>query len=375
MRQERLTSPACALLLLAVLLAGCATAPGLGPATDPGAGAGSGGPGGEGPESVEAQRERYRAAVETFLDPGRPTAERVAAADDLPYPDDDTMAALLAIGSDPTEDDEIRWQALSHHPFTREYIEAVLAILSDPAEGGGEELHARLVADLGRRAFKVPEDLELRIVETLRELLDDPRDRVRLAAYRALVTSHDTVAVSRLSDGLASEAGPPIPLDEAIRLLDIDGSVNHVAVIRPFLGHPEAGVRAEAARSLAVDPDSRPAIVEMVTDREAPEVVRLRAIRALAREDDGFPKYATALVADREESLEVRRAAMKAMVGRMNYFRVPVQEQIVFAEVVARIARSGPRTGQPALLAADARKLMVYMKKAFPPIAEHFGDG
>lgn len=349
-----------AALLLAT--AGCATA--TAPAR-PATGELGGGPD---PELYEA---RQAAATETFLDPGRPKAERLEAAEDLGYPEDETFDAMLAVGTDPTEDDGVRWEALRQHRFDDAYIEAVLAILADPSDGG-EKLNADLIEDLGRRAFQVPPALEQQIVATLRGLLDDPRDLVRLAAFRVLGASHDTVAISRLTDALAANDSP-IPLDEAIRLLDVDGSVFHIEVLRPYLEHEEVPVQAEAARALAVDPDSRPRIVELVTSVETDRQIRLRAIRALAREDERFADYAIPIVANGQESAEIRRAAMKAFVGRMNYFDVDPKDQLRFAAVVERIARGRAFDADSRKLQADARALLVYLKKAFPVIAKAYG--
>lgn len=362
LRQSRIL----ALLPLAAVAIGCSSSPG--PATPLGGGDGAGASGGD----VEAVRAERAAAAAIFLDRDQPQAARLEAAGRLGDQDAQTHAAMLEVGRDPTEDDQVRWQALRLHPFDRDYIEAVLEILTDP-EDGGAQLEADLIEDLGRRSFQLPTDLEQRIIETLRALLDDPRDAVRLAAYRVLVMSHDTVALSRLSDHLRSGEEVPIPLAEAIRLLDIDGSIYHLDVIRPYLEHPDPQVRAEAARALAVDPDSRPRIIEMVRDAAAAQQVRLLAIRALAREDARFPHYAIPLVADRQEGPAVRRAAMKAMVGRMNYFPVDPKEQIRFAEVVEALARARPgRGGEAASLHAEARELLVYLKKAFPAIESHY---
>lgn len=329
---------------------------------------------GNGPDDPEGVLAARQAAVATFVDPEAPKQERLNAAQRMGYPSRETAAALLAVGADRTEDDDIRWEALRHHPFRVEYVEAVLAILADPADGG-PELRARLIEDIGRRTtFELPSELEQRMVEVLRLLLDSPHERVRIAAYRVLVGVHDTVAVSRLSDSMrAGEAAVPIPLVEAIRLLNLDGSVFHLEVLRPFLEHEDAAVRAEAARGLAADPDSLRRIVEMTVDPESERQVRLRALRALAREDERFGEYAIPLVANRQEDPTVRYAAMKAFVGRMNYFEVDPETQIRFAEVVARIAaEQGPRSSDEARLHRDARALLDYLKKGFPAIAQHY---
>lgn len=324
---------------------------------------------------AEAYRTKKEAATDTFLDPARPAAERIEAAEDLGYPEEETFDALLAVASNPAEPDAVRQTAFDHHRFDRAWIEAVLAVLSDPADGG-PELNAHLVMELGRRSIQVPDDLEPKIITVLRVLLDDPRDPVRLAAYRILVASSDTVAVTRLTDALRANA-PPIPLDEAIRLLDVNGPNFHVDVVRPFLGSGDVAVQAEAARVLAVDPESRAQVVKLVLNRETPQRVRLRGIRALAREDEAYLGYGLRLVSNRSEDPDVRLAAMHAYVGRLNYQPSPRQVQIEFAKVVESLANPLPSSTSEvskadAELRAQARRLFVYLKKAFPAVAAHY---
>ena len=137
-------------------------------------------------DDVEAYRAAKSAATATFLDKRRPKEERLAAAKDLGYPDDTTFAALLDIGADQSQDDAIRWEALRRHRYDDNYVDAVLKILSEPNDGG-EDLHANLIGDLSRRTIKPPPEMRQRIQAVLRKLLDDPRDKVRLYAFRALV--------------------------------------------------------------------------------------------------------------------------------------------------------------------------------------------
>lgn len=362
-------------LLLGVLLLACAF-----PA------ARAQGQGQAGADDEAARAGAYRAAKEAatkiFLDPDQPKAARLEAAAGLGYPEDETFAAMLEIGADSAVDDEIRWAALRHHRFNEGYLEVVLGILGDPDDGGAE-LVADLIEDLSRRTtFRLPAPIEQKILATLRKLLDDPRQRVRLSAYRVLVAGHDTVAVNRLAESLRQGEAPenedsvPIPLDEAIDLLNIDGSVFHVGALRPYLDHEDPRIRAQAAQALAVDPRSRPRIVALATSPEADEEVRLSAIRSLAREDDRFAGYAIELVDNREESPTIRHAAMKAFAGRMNYRQVADEDQIRFAEAVERLLaeRELARSEGGRELQGEAKELLAYLQEAFPAIERHYAN-
>lgn len=324
-------------------------------------------------DEAARKREAQRVATETFLDRSRPEKERLAAVPQIGYPGEKTFAALLAIGADRRESDTIRWEALRKHRFDDKWLDLVLKILDDPQDGE-ELLDWKLTEDLNRRVtFKLPAEIRQRIQATWRKLLNDPRDHVRLSAYRVLVANHDPVAVNQLSESLRRQAQGPIPLHEAIELLDLDGSINHISALRPYLDHRDPTVRAWAARALAVDPDSRPRIVEMVTNPQTPEEVRLHALRALAREDVRFGSYAISLVENESEDGDVRYAAMHAFAGRMNYNRVETAEQIRFAQAVENIAvDQNLRSNAASRIRKEARELHEYLKEAFPEIRKFY---
>lgn len=317
----------------------------------------------------EAYREAKRVATATFLDRNRPEEERLEALKDLGYPEDSTFAALLVIGTDRSQSDVIRLEALKHLQYDDKYLAAVLKILEDPGDGG-EEMDAGLIADLSRRVTFIPPPQDRqRIQSVLRTLLGDKRDKVRLHAYRAAVSNHDLVAVNLLAESLRDGQNVPIPLADAIDLLDFDSSVNHIGTLRPYLQHSDPHVQAKAARALAVDPESRPAIVELARSSRAPEEVRLNALRALAREDAQFGSYAIPLVEDTREDARIRYAAMHDFVGRMNYNRIAAAEQIRFAQAVEKLAaEQGLRTEDGVKLVASAQELSAYLKQAFPEI-------
>lgn len=321
----------------------------------------------------EAYREAKRIATVTFLDRSRSKEERLSAAKNLGYPEDKTLVALLEIGVDQGQDDAIRWEALRRYPFGDTYLDAVLKILNDPADGS-ETLDASLIEDVSRRiAFAPPPQVLQRIQATFRKLLDDKRDKVRLSAYRSLVGSHDPVAVNLLADSVKKGQGIPVPLAEAIDLLNEDGPVNHIGVLRQYLTNDNPLVQAQAARALAVDPESRPKIVELAKNPRTPLEVRLYALRALAREDSRFADYALPLVEDGRGDPKVRSAAMQAFAGRMNYNSVEPTNQVRFALAVEKLADDNARgTDEVRKMQEAAKQLNLYLRKSFPEIQKFY---
>ena len=346
--------------IIAFLLAALAAAPLAAQVNRPGTGASS---------------ESRPRAVATFLDSRRSDAERVDAASIMGFPDDKTAAALLAIGIDRSQTDVVRLAALERVPFSFRWLDAVLKILDDPNDGG-EELDASLIVEMNRTVtFRPPAEVRQRMLTVLRKLSNDRRDKVRLNAFRALVNNHDQVAVNVLADALRRGTNLPLPLAEIIHLIDQDGSANHIGAIRPFLTHADPAVRAAAARALALDLQSRDRIVSFATNPESPQIVRVNALRGLAREDERFGSYAIAIVENASENGDVRYAAMHSFAGRMNYANVDPAEQIRFAQAVERIAADrNLRSNFSEKIRAEAVELLEYLRKAFPEVAKFYAS-
>ncbi len=161
---------------------------------------------------------------------------------------------------------------------------------------------------------------------------------MRLYAYRALVANHDQVALNLLVDSLRRGQNVPIPLPDAIELLDYDGAANYIGVLRPYLGIPRSAVQARAARALALDPESRPKIVELARNPGSPEEVRLNALRGLAREDGRFASYAIPIVEDPRRTPTSATPRCTTSPAGMNYATVDPADQVRFAQAVEKLA-------------------------------------
>ncbi len=324
-------------------------------------------------ESYAQDRAARRAAAAIFFDRTRPEKERLAALPRMRFPDKDMAARLLPIGADKSESDTIRLEALKKHPFTDKWFELVLKILSD-SHDGGELLDSGLTEFLNRRAtFKLPAEMRQRIIATWRKLLDDPRDRVRLSAYRVLIANHDAVAINRLKETLSAGTAVPIPLVDAVELLELDGATNHLGVLRPLLMNGDPRVRARAARALASDSQSRGAVIRLANDPEQPDEVRRFALRGLAREDERYGSYAIGIIESPREDGDVRYWAMHSYAGRLNYNPSTSDEQIRFAQATERLlSDQSIRSKSAAHIRQEARELLDYLKVRFPAVKQFY---
>lgn len=316
---------------------------------------------------VPAYREARRAATALFLDRSADRTARLAAAAKLGYPDEETFSSLLRIGQDRTEDDAIRLQALRRHRYDPNYVAVVLKILADP-DDGGEELDAVLIDDLSRRASRnTPSETLQQMLSVLRDRRGDSRPKVRLFAYRALIGFHDPAAAESLAESLRRGREFPIPLADAVDLLDRDGPIKHIVTLRPYLNNPDPAVRASVARSLAVDPQSRNRVVSFATNRQVEDSVRIAALRGLASQDERFVAYATTVMEDARSDPTVREAAMSAIAGRFNYRKPTDNELQSFSRSVQKLAnRVQPLAAQPDPITEKAREMVQFLRQSFP---------
>lgn len=321
-----------------------------------------------GQADVEALRQARELAIATFFDDAQSVETRLEAIAQVGYPDDETFDRLIELGATKTEDDRIRLKALQTARYDQSYINTVLAIIADETES--DMLASELIYDVTQRTtFRQPAELRQTLQAALRERLDDDRDLTRLAAYRTLVASHDVVAIDRIVNGLI-DGSPPIPVADAIQLLDTDGPTRHIQTVRPLIENADPEVQGQAVRVLAVDPDSRPAVVDLAFSAETAPQVRVNALRALSREDSEYFGYALRLISNRQENPDVRYAAMKGGMARLNYHNVPPDTQVQFGRAIDSVSRtaSGQVTSDGKDLATEAKRLVAHLRKYFPAI-------
>jgi hypothetical protein len=196
---------------------------------------------------------------------------------------------------------------------------------------------------------------------------------VRVNAFRALAPTNDAVAIELLGDSVREGTDGPVPLAEAIDLLDLAGSTGHLSLLRPLLDHPDLEVQMQAVKALGVDPASHDAIIAILEDRGRPTALRVQALRGLKRSDPGFVARAVRLIDDRSEAVEVREAALHYAVGYLNYHQVPAADQAALARAVERMAQTEPELMRR--YDSTPAAILDYLRRHFPAAAKPAGEG
>ena len=307
-------------------------------------------------------------ATNTFFNKSKSRNDRLNAIKKMGYPEDETLNKLISLAKDKSEDKDIRLAALKKHIYDEAYFNTIMEILTDAAEPAS--LKAGLIKDIGQRTtFRMPSEMRQKLQSTLRLNLDDPDESVRLAAFRVLVSAHDITAIDKIVESLRRGTGVPIPIEDAIELLDVDGSGKHLTTLRPYLDNPNPKVQAQAARALANDPESRKKIVALATNNKTDKDTRKNALRGLSREDGNFMQYAINIILNTQESADIRYQAMKDAMGRLNYHPEPDTVKIQFAQAIEKVATGRPaRTSDGKELTAEAKLLLPHLRKTFPAI-------
>jgi hypothetical protein len=287
------------------------------------------------------------------------------------YPEERTSQALIAVGADATEETAVRLAAFGRARSGERWFDAALTVLESQTDGD-ETMDSELIVQLGKRmTFRQTPEMRQRWQAAMRRLLDDPRASVRLQAYRTLVANHDTLAVSRISDSLRDRQNVPVPVPEAVAMLDLDGPMNHVEVLRLYLEDPDLAVRAQAALALGIDDNSRATLVRYATDERTPVEVRVHALRGLARVGRSFPDVAIPLVENQRTNSRVRQEAMKSMVGVLNYNQIDAKTKIRFFDVLSTLAVDPQLLNVNDGLGSEAKEVQAYLIRAFPEVKRH----
>ena len=193
-------------------------------------------------------------------------------------------------------------------------LDRALALLADPADGT-PELDAAAVEVVATQMMFTDEGLDRHdeLHAALVRALADPRRPVRVAALRALTPHRDPAAVAALVAALERPEGALFEPEEAILMLAAAGLGDQAAVVRPFLDHQDAGVRAAAATALAGDEASRGPILELLADPRQTAPVRTAALDLVARGVPGALPAALDLVTSEEADPRLRAQAAAAL--------------------------------------------------------------
>jgi hypothetical protein len=154
------------------------------------------------------------------------------------------------------------------------------------------------------------------IRDALQNSLADNRAGVPQAALRVLAAHPDSRLVETLTGVVEGKANAALTRVDAIRGLTAAGAAGrYAAVIRPYVTGGEVDTRLAAIAALSSDPDSKPAIASVFSDRTQPEQVRSAALRSFVAGGREAPALLMDVLKRQDESQKIREQAAAALAA------------------------------------------------------------
>jgi hypothetical protein len=275
--------------------------------------------GSDGPNKAESQGpvKPNKSQPSMFLDSNQPLEQRKSAAAHLDLEaDKDAVKGVQDLLNDPKEHDSLR--AIAMRRLTPQNPGQTLrkaALILDNPNDGGVELDVQAVNSIGFiHMFHVitPEERHLGH-SALRKALENQASAVRSAALTVLAGDKDEHAIRMLKDGLAAKEKLVLDVPSAIHLLGAAAGQDSHQNLRPFLKDADAAIRVAAISQLGSDAESRPAITGLLRDKDQPLEVRNAAIQALLYHDKQFSETAFALISDGKTPEPLRQKLIRAV--------------------------------------------------------------
>ena len=154
------------------------------------------------------------------------------------------------------------------------------------------------------------------IRDALQNSLADNRAGVPQAALRVLAAHPDSRLVETLTGVVEGKANAALTRVDAIRGLTAAGAAGrYAAVIRPYVTGGEVDTRLAAIAALSSDPDSKPAIASVFSDRTQPEQVRSAALRSFVAGGREAPALLMDVLKRQDESQKIREQVAAALAA------------------------------------------------------------
>lgn len=152
-------------------------------------------------------------------------------------------------------------------------------------------------------------------IQCLQQAATDPDDGLRRAAFDVLANSKDDFARRKLEEGLGDPTKALVAPAVALGLLARNDHASAARFARSYLtGQNDPAIRAQAARVLASDPDSKSLLAERVRDKdEFREVRRASAVALHNLDPDHFRSLAEDILADASDYPEIKATVRGAL--------------------------------------------------------------
>lgn len=266
--------------------------------------------------AAQSNQEANERAIQDFFNVNLPPAQRQQAGEAIQYLSRDHFGNVGLLICNDQEPEALRVIAIRKAPAAA-ILDSLLHVLEAvPADQRTELAVAAAQAVRVATVSEPGHDQRQHISRVLRRFINTPCNEVRDVALAVLVGSHDPEAVRFIKDSLAGQVeGCHLQPADAITLLAFDNPVQHLNVIRPFLNSPDPKVCVEAIRAVEFDPGSRPAIGQLLQDRQRPLEVRMAALNASEKDMSTCLVTVQTMIVDTSEVPELRAEALNSLAG------------------------------------------------------------
>jgi hypothetical protein len=188
----------------------------------------------------------------------------------------------------------------------------VMKDASQPVEKRAEALRIVQAASFGDEQFDA---VRTEYVEALRALTTDEEIQLRQRALGLLARLHDSYAEKVLMAGLKEPEKAAVPASDALHYLSYNLHSGVQAMAKSlFDTSKDQGVRQQALRLMANDPQSLKTIQKTLADKKETVEVRQTSAEALhALDPSAFQKWASKAVLDKTENDDVVATSLTAL--------------------------------------------------------------
>ncbi len=224
------------------------------------------------------------------------------------------------------------------------YITSLLQILGNSKENVSLRLDALLTLkemNISSRTFKAR---TADFLNTLRGIIRDSSQKIRVEALTALALQKDFVAREALKDGLENPDKALVKPEKAIQLLGFDIHTDIFPLLKNIVNNPpNEESKLEAIQILGADANSSDLLSELLSDSTQSSDVRVAAALSLqSARFSAFNSQAKKIIADKAEDTRLQAIILNGLT--LNAGLKEIREDKELADLASGLVKEGSRS-------------------------------